>query len=105
MSRHDIKVKCLDCNATWEIMPERLTKHDEGDHIQCEDCTSFNIQTEIDIFDCSECGEKFPPDLGYYVEDDESETHARTTLCPECYLGFCKDGSIKPHKKAKGEII
>ena len=49
----------------------------------------------IPEFECDECGKKTQEEgYMYYVEDHKSETRARQILCPECYDGFVKDGTI-----------
>ena len=49
----------------------------------------------IPEFECDECGEKTQDyNYMYYVEKYQSETRADQTLCPECWEGFVKDGTI-----------
>jgi hypothetical protein len=54
-----------------------------------------NDDPGIREFECDECGMKTQEE-GYmhYVEDYESETRARQILCPDCWDGFVKDGTI-----------
>lgn len=44
----------------------------------------------IAVIPCSICGK--PADV--YVEDNESETYARSALCVECFKGLIETGEI-----------